>query len=123
MIFDPLLATARDLDAFGGAGVAVREAVRRMAAELSAWWDEPLDMQAAATWGGYSPSRLRGLVHEGTIPVAPGGGIRRRHVPVRPGHALPVPQLVEGETPEPVVPSDFVTDLREHRQRQRRSSR
>jgi hypothetical protein len=121
MRFEALLATATDLDAFGGAGAAVREAVRRMQVELAAWWDEPLDMQAAAKWGGYSPSRLRGLVHEGTIPVAPGGGIRRRHVPVRPGHVLPVPSPVEGAIPAPVVPSDFVTDLREHRQR--RSSR
>lgn len=118
-MFDDLRRTAADLESFGGAGTAILETVRRAALEFAAWWDEPLDMKAASEWGGYSASRLRGLVHDGTVPVAPGGGIRRRHVPVRPGHVLPIPQLEGAGLPAPVVPHDFVADLREHRQRRR----
>jgi hypothetical protein len=33
---------------------------------------------------------LRRLVHDHKLPGAPGGGIRRRHVPVQPGHQLPL---------------------------------
>ena len=52
--------------------------------------NEPLSIPQAAAWGGYSESQLRRLMREGKLLVALDGGIRRRHVPIQPGHELPL---------------------------------
>ncbi len=54
------------------------------------FWNEPLTYLEAQAWGGYSVSQLRRQGNEGTVPVTPEGRIRRRHVPVKPGHVLPL---------------------------------
>ena len=85
-------AFADELVAFGQADVAsaVRETIRRVRDEWQAHWDLPLTVHEAAQWGGYSESQLRRLVSDCTIPFAPDGKIRRRHVPVKPGHVIPL---------------------------------
>lgn len=109
-----LVAPAAELEAFGATAeaAAVRETVRRCGEALTAWWNEPLPVAAAAAWGGYTESGLRRALAEGKIPVAPCGGIRRRHIPVRPGHALPV-----DVARAPVAPAAPIGNLLErHRQ-------
>ncbi|MBA3555624.1 MAG: hypothetical protein H0W29_12810 [Gemmatimonadales bacterium] len=103
---------AETLEAFGASGQAqaARETARRALEVLTAWWNEPLAIDHAASWGGYSPSQLRRLIREGKIPEAPIGGIRRRDVPVHPGHKLPL-----GLEPATVADRDFVSQVVQHR--------
>ena len=110
--FSALADLAGKLEAFGAApqATAVREAIRRIRADWETWWNETLSIAEATVWGGYSQSQLRRLVRQNKIPVAPDGHIRRRHVPIQPGHELPL-----GLAPEPVAGADFVTNLVERR--------
>lgn len=78
---------------------------------LTIWWNEPLSIKDAEAWGGYSASQLRRLIAEGTVPVAPDGRLRRKDVPVRPGHKLPL-----GLEPEPEVKGDWTDELNARRQ-------
>src|SRR4051812_32498979 len=112
-VFRRLEAEATTLEAFGAAGhaQAARETIRLLRREITAWWNEPMHAKEAARWGGYSEGQLRRLIHQQTIPVAPNGAIRRRDVPVQPGHSLPL----ELET-APVATIDFVTNLVERRE-------
>ena len=94
-----LEALAAEMEAFGcQEAPAVRETLRRATEALIAWWNAPLSMAEVGAWGGYSESQLRRLIREGKIPLAPDGGIRRLHVPVHPGHRLPL-----GLEPAPVA--------------------
>ncbi len=105
---------AQTLEAFGALeqAQAARETARRAIDALTAWWNAPLSISQAAGWGGYSPSQLRRLIREGKISEAPGGGIRRRDVPVHPGHKLPL-----GLEPAPTVArNDFASQVVQHRQ-------
>ncbi len=43
-----------------------------------------------AARGGYSESQLRRLMSDGTLQATPDRKIRRRYVPVKPGHVLPL---------------------------------
>ena len=83
---------AAELEGFGGIGVghAVRETAQRYTDDLVAWWNEPLSIAEAVAWGGYSESQLRRLLKEHKIPRSIDGGIRRRHVPIQPGHEPPL---------------------------------
>lgn len=91
-IFEVLESVADELAAFGQADVAnaVRETVRRAEDCRREFWNMSLTVAEAAVWGGYDQSTLRRHVAKGVIPVAPDGRIRRRHVPVKPGHILPL---------------------------------
>jgi hypothetical protein len=112
--WDALTATAAELEAFAPATAqAIRETLRRAEVAWSTWWNEPLSVADAARWGGYSESQLRRLIRERKLLLAPGGGIRRRHVPVHPGHELPL-----GVEPGAVAPTDFVEDIVSRRARQ-----
>lgn len=75
------------------------------------WWATPLTLAEATAWGGYSEGQLRRLIREGKISQAPDGGIRRVHVPVHPGHRLPL-----GLEPATVAARDFVAQVVQHRQ-------
>lgn len=105
-------AEAARLARFGAGDLArVVEATAAQArAALERWWNEPLTVAQAERYGGYSGAQLRLLLREGTIPRAPGGGMRRRHVPVKPGHQLPI-----GLAPAPVADPDWTEDLRQNR--------
>ena len=91
-LFSDLESQADELAAFGQepTATAVRETIRRACEARRAYWNAPLVVHEAAEWGGYSVSQLRRLVADGTIPVAPDGDIRRRHVPVKPGYVIPL---------------------------------
>lgn len=110
-------ATLRDaggqLAAFGARDAAdvVKATLDRVDEALTAWWNHPLTLRAAEAWGGYSLSQLRRLIADGTVPVAPDGRIRRRDVPIRPGHPLPI-----GIEPAPSARPDWTESLRERRQ-------
>jgi hypothetical protein len=110
--FASLEASATELEAFGslGAARALREGIRRARAEIEAWWNAPLTLAEAVVWGGYSEGQLRRLIREGKVSQAPTGGIRRRDVPVHPGHRLPL-QL----EPAPVADQGFVAQVVQHR--------
>lgn len=111
-LFCVLEAEAQHLEAFGafGSAQAARETIRLMRERLTKWWNEPLRMADAAAWGGYSEGALRRLIRERKIAVAPTGGIRRRDVPVQPGHRMPL-----GIEPADVANGDFMTNLVERR--------
>lgn len=112
-LFRWLEAEAKHLEAFGAVGPAqaTRETLRLVHQQLTVWWNEPLRMADAAEWGGYSEAQLRRLIRENKIAVAPNGGIRRRDVPVQPGHSLPL-----GLEPAPVATGDVIANLVERRQ-------
>jgi hypothetical protein len=112
-LFVALEASAVELESFGSLEAAhvLQEAIRRARAELEAWWNIPLTLADAGAWGGYSEGQLRRLIRDGKIPQAPDGGIRRRDVPVHPGHRLPL-----GLEPATVAGSDFVSQVVRHRQ-------
>lgn len=117
--WDALTATAAEFEAFAPAtALTIRETLRRVEAALSAWWNEPLSVAEAARWGGYSESQLRRLVRERKLLLAPGGGIRRRHVPVHPGHEIPL-----GVEPGAVAAGDFLENIVNRRARARQGSR
>ncbi len=107
-LFSELDRQAAELETFGAAEAskAVRESVRRMRILLTAWWNEPLSLSDAASWGGYSIGQLRRLTKAGEVALAPNGRLRRRDVPVRPGHRLPL-----ALEPAPVAAADWVADL------------
>lgn len=114
---DPLAvieAEAARLAAFGAGDLArvVQATAVQARAALEAWWNTPLTIAEAEQHGGYSGAQLRNLVRDRTIPSAPGTGIRirRRDVPVRPGHRIPL-----GFAPAPVAESDFLARLQQHR--------
>ena len=92
MIFGQIKADAARLAEYGQveAAQAVTRAAEKAEATFQDFWNQPLSVNEAAEWGGYSESRLRDLLKGKEIPTAPDGGIRRRHVPIRPGHALPL---------------------------------
>lgn len=71
-------------------GAVGRTVIAEARAALEAWWNAALTFEEARAWGGYSVSQLRRDVQAGRIPVTPDGRIRRRDVPVRPGHRLPL---------------------------------
>ena len=77
---------------------------------LRDWWDAPLTVADAAAFGGYSPSQLRRLLRDRTIPEAPNGGVRRRDIPIHPGHRIPL-----GLEPVAVAESDWTANLVQHR--------
>jgi hypothetical protein len=112
-LFSGLEAEAVHLEAFGALGPAraTRETLRLIREQLTVWWNEPLSMADAAEWGGYSEGQLRRLIRECKVAVAPNGGIRRRDVPVQPGHRLPL-----GLEPAPVATGDVIANLVERRQ-------
>ena len=91
-LFANLESHADELAAFGQepTATAVRETIRRACEARRAYWNAPLVVHEAAGWGGYSVSQLRRLVSDNIVPVAPDGKIRRRHVPVKPGHVMPL---------------------------------
>ncbi len=91
-IFEALESVADEFAAFGQADVAnaVRETVRRAEDCRREFWNMSLTVAEAAVWGGYDESTLRRHVAKGVVPLAPDGRIRRRHVPVKPGHILPL---------------------------------
>ncbi len=91
-MFVGLESFADELAAFGQEDVAraVRETIRRVREEEREFWNAPLTVPEAAEWGGYSESQLRRLAKECSIPLASEGNIRRRHVPVKPGHVIPL---------------------------------
>lgn len=112
-VFSALEVAAAELEAFGcrEAAGALREAIRRARMELEAWWNTPLSLADAGAWGGYSEGQLRRLIREAKISQAPDGGIRRRDVPVHPGHRLPLDL-----EPAPVAARGFVAQVVQHRQ-------
>lgn len=112
MMFDKLEETAAHLERFGwpDQARATRETVRQATAALEAWWNAPLTLAEAQAWGGYSASQLRRLIQQGTILTAPEGGIRRRHVPVHPGHILPLETV-----PDVAVGPDIVQQIQTRR--------
>ena len=112
-LFAGIEGEAAHLEAFGAleAARATKETLRLVQLQLTAWWNEPLSVIEASRWGGYSEGQLRRLIRECKIPVAPNGAIRRRDVPVQPGHRLPL-----GLEPAPVAAGDFVTNLVERRE-------
>jgi hypothetical protein len=112
-LFAALEALAAELEAFGAleGAHALREALQRARSELEAWWNAPLTLADATVWGGYSDGQLRRLIRDGKITQAPDGGIRRRDVPVHPGHRLPL-----ALEPAPVAARDFVAQVVQHRQ-------
>ena len=83
---------ADELAAFGQepTATAVRETIRRACEVRRAYWNAPLTIHEAVEWGGYSVSQLRRLVSDNIVAVGPDGKIRRRHVPVKPGHVIPL---------------------------------
>ncbi len=91
-LFADLELHADELSAFGQepTATAVRETIRRACEARRAYWNAPLAVPEAAEWGGYSASQLRRLVSDNIVAVAPDGKIRRRHVPVKPGHVIPL---------------------------------
>ena len=91
-LFDDLESFADELTEFGqdDLACAVRETIRRARQELQRFWDEPLTVSEAAAWGDYSESQLRRLVKDATVAITSDGRIRRRHVPVKPGHDAPL---------------------------------
>jgi hypothetical protein len=107
---------AAEFEAFGAGetAAALRESARRAGEGMAVWWNTPLSIAEAAAWGGYSESQLRKLVSETTIAVAPDGRVRRRDVPVRPGHVLPL-----GLEPAPSGRADWVGAVVERRQLKR----
>lgn len=111
-LFTALEASAAELEAFGSleAAHALKEAIKRARAEVDAWWNAPLTFAEAEAWGGYNVGSLRRLIREGKVPQAPDGGIRRRDVPVHPGHRLPL-----GVEPTPVASEGFVGQVLQHR--------
>ncbi len=113
-----LLAFVGQLEAFGQVELAqsMRETVRRVEDAWAAWWNEPLTIPEAARWGGYSESQLRRHVHDHKLPLAPGGGIRRRHVPVQPGNELPL-----GLEPDAGGPREFLDTVMSRRATRRAS--
>ncbi len=106
---------ADELSAFGQEDIAcaVRETIRRAREELQEFWDESVTVSDAAAWGGYSESQLRRLMSDGTVQATPDKKIRRRHVPVKPGHVMPLGL-------DPVESSD--TSWRERVRQQREAS-
>ena len=54
------------------------------------FWSTPLTYAEAHEWGGYSESTLRRDVRAGKVPLTTDGRIRRRHVPVKAGHVMPL---------------------------------
>ena len=91
-LFADLESHADELAAFGQepTATAVRETIRRACEARRAYWNAPLTIHEAAEWGGYSESQLRRLAKECSVPLASEGNIRRRHVPVKPGHVIPL---------------------------------
>ena len=83
---------ATDLESFGGDDLAraVRETARRCSDYVVEYWNESLSIPEAAAWGGYSKSQLQRLLKEQKIQRSTDGGIRRRHVPIQPGHEPPL---------------------------------
>lgn len=111
-MFRKLEEAAAQLERFGWPDQArvTRETVRQATAALEDWWNQPLTIAEAQAWGGYSASQLRRLIQQGTILVAPDGGIRRRHVPIHPGHALPL-----GLSPDVAGRPDIVNQIHSSR--------
>ncbi len=91
-MFVGLESFAGELAAFGREDIAcvIRETIRRVREEEREFWNTPLTVREAAEWGGYSESQLRRLAKEYSVPLASEGNIRRRHVPVKPGHVIPL---------------------------------
>ncbi len=114
-MFVGLESFADELVAFGQDDIAsaVRETIRRAREELQECWDESVTVSDAAAWGGYSESQLRRLMSDGTVQATPDRKIRRRHVPVKPGHVRPLGL-------DPVESSD--TSWRERVRQQREPS-
>ena len=98
-----LRARAEELERWGAGDTAraLRTAAEEVQAAWEAYWNTPLTLDQAAGWSGYSLSQLRKHAKAGTIPPCPDGRLLRRHLPIRPGHAVPlgiastVPDLVE----------------------------
>lgn len=111
---DPLAALDAKAAAQWDPGVAAvaHSILADVRAALEAWWNAPLTIEQAHVWGGYSTSQLRRDVQAGRIPTVPDGRLRRRDVPVRPGHRLPLD--VE---PAPTGGADWTAQLIERRQR------
>ena len=111
--FEYITEAASTLESFGFADQArvVACVVAQVESALAEWWNEPLAIPEAAAWGGYSESHLRRMVADVTIPVAADGHIRRRNVPVRPGHTLPL-----DVDPAPVGAADWAANVAKRRQ-------
>lgn len=111
--FEYITEVASTLESFGVADHArvIRGTLAQVELAFDQWWNEPLAIPDAAAWGGYSESQLRRLMADVTIPVAPDGHIRRRHVPVRPGHNIPL-----GVDPAPAGAADWAANVIRRRQ-------
>ena len=79
---------------------------------LQEFFDEPLTITKAREWGGYTCSQLNKLVKDGGIRTDSKRRIRRRNVPVRPGHEYPLDLQPTEDTP-----LDFTARLTENRRR------
>jgi hypothetical protein len=110
---DPLVALAAKAAAQWDPGVATiaRAILDEARTAWETWWNDPLTLDEARAWGGASTSQLRRDIRRGLVPATPDGRIRRRDVPVRPGHRLPL----TGE-PAPTGAGDWVAQLVERRQ-------
>ena len=87
-----------------------RKALQLVEADRREYWNTPLTYAEAHEWGGYDESSLRRLVREGKIPPT-SGGVRRRHVPVRPGHVMPL-----GLEPNEDEEQNWMTSISEQRE-------
>ena len=80
------------LEAMGHHGLAgqARKLLEMAEADYREFWNAPLTYAQAHEWGGYDETSLRRHVREGKTPLTPNGCMRRRHVPTKPGHVLPL---------------------------------
>ncbi|MGH7529908.1 MAG: hypothetical protein ACREMN_05950 [Gemmatimonadales bacterium] len=96
------------------AAAVARAIVAEARAAWETWWNAPLTFDEARAWGGYSASQLRRDVQAGRVPATPDGRVRRRDVPVKPGHRLPL-----DAEPAPTGAGDWTAQLIERRQHRR----
>ena len=71
--------------------------VERAEADRRAFWDAPLDLAASVIWSGYTTGHLRRMISDGTIVPTNNDRIRRRDLPVKPGHRFVLAMEVTGE--------------------------
>ena len=64
--------------------------VERAEADRLVFWDMPLDLAASVAWSGYTTGHLRRMISDGTIVPTNNDCIRRRDLPVKPGHQPPL---------------------------------
>jgi hypothetical protein len=92
-----------------------RAVLEEARAAWEAWWNTLLKLEEARIWGGYSTSQLRRDIQAGRVLATPDGRIRRRDVPVKPGHRLPL-----DHEPAPTGTGDWTQQLIERRQLRRK---